>query len=101
MTQIIDQGWQPPLPDADTNGIHDMLHDVKDYTRRIHWWVRLFGVASIASLILGIVGTMIFAVALAVGSDDSFGTYSGYSGSSYSACISDPNTTYAECQRLR
>ncbi|HEV3362735.1 MAG TPA: hypothetical protein VG795_01120 [Acidimicrobiia bacterium] len=99
MTQIIDQGWQPPLPDADTNGMHDMLHDVKDYTRRIHWWVRLFGVAWLVSLVLGIVGTMLFALAVAVQSDDTFGSYSGYS--SYSACMSDPNTTFAECQRLK
>lgn len=23
--------------------IHDVLCDTKDYARKIHWWVRLFG----------------------------------------------------------
>jgi hypothetical protein len=32
------------LPDADLNGIHDLLAGTRDYTRRIHWWVRLFGI---------------------------------------------------------
>jgi hypothetical protein len=106
MAQTIDRGWQGPLPDADTNGIHDMLRDVKDYTRRIHRWVRLFGVIWLASLILGVVGAMIFALAAAVENGESstgyrYSGYSGYSSSAYLECLGDPNTTWEKCQPLK
>jgi hypothetical protein len=38
------------LPDADTNGIHDLLHDTKSYVKKIHWWIRLFGVIWLTGL---------------------------------------------------
>jgi hypothetical protein len=69
-----------------------------DYARRIHWWVRLFGVVWLTSLALGIVGMLIFAVAASSQDVDS-PSFSGTS--SYDACIRNPNTTYAECQLLR
>lgn len=46
----------PQLADANRNDVHDVLYKTMDYTRRIHWWVRLFGIIWI---VLPIVATVI------------------------------------------
>ncbi len=51
------------LADADTNDLHDLLYETKDYARRIHWWVRLFGVVWTATIVGGVV--LVFAAYLA------------------------------------
>jgi hypothetical protein len=49
MDELLDE-----LPDADTNDIHDLLFEVKDYAKRIHWWVRLFGICWILSILIAV-----------------------------------------------
>jgi hypothetical protein len=57
------------LPDADLNGIHDLLAGTKDYARRIHWWVRLFGIVWIvAPLVAAGLASLFLLAAIIVGS---------------------------------
>lgn len=56
------------LPDADLNGVHDVLFESQDYLRRIHWWVRLFGVLWLVVPVVCLVfAAGFFLVALIVG----------------------------------
>lgn len=53
-----------PQPDdrseAFERAMHRTLTATEDYTRRIHWWVRLFGVVWLASIALGVVAFLWF-----------------------------------------
>jgi hypothetical protein len=89
---MLEMDVTPDLTDADTNGLHDLLFETKDYARRIHWWVRLFGVLWLSSIILGVVGGLA-AFGFMAGQTSARTTAYG----SYSACMADPSTTLTEC----
>ena len=80
---------------------------VTDYARKIHWWVRLFGVVWLASIGLAVAFGVIVGLAAAVQMSDttsyspSYSPSSPVSGMTYSQCLADLSTTYDECQSLR
>lgn len=39
---------------ARLDAIHSVLAETNSYTRRIHWWIRLFGVVWLTTLIVGL-----------------------------------------------
>lgn len=55
-----------PLPDADINSVHDLVAEQKDYLRRIHWWVRLFGILWIVVPVVAAALAAVFFVAAVV-----------------------------------
>lgn len=74
------------LPDADVNGLHDLLFEMKGYTQRIHWWVRLVGVTWLVSI----------ACACLLGALAASPSNSESSSSSYSDCV-DAGYSAAYC----
>jgi hypothetical protein len=78
-----------------------VLTETRDYTRRIHWWIRLFGVVWLTTMVLGVLiggGLGILAARTADKFNDvgnSLDNSSSYS--SRSACLSAPETTTAQC----
>jgi hypothetical protein len=63
-------------PNAQTPINHDrgdqqlaVLTETRDYTRRIHWWVRLFGVVWSVGIALGLLGGLTVAIQLGLSSD--------------------------------
>lgn len=49
--------------EAFQRAMHRTLAATEDHTRRIHWWVRLFGICWLASMALAVIGAVLFAVA--------------------------------------
>jgi hypothetical protein len=89
----------PQAPIHDERGEQQlaMLTETRDYTRRIHWWIRLFGVVWLTTMALGV---LIGAVAIGIASKSTnTGTNSGLY-SSRSACMAAIETTAAECDAL-
>lgn len=93
MTTTIDTetSWPKPVgPDPNLDGIHVLTHKNNDYLRRIHWWVRLFGIVWI---VIPIVATAMFVafvmgiIGMAATDSDSYSPTSTTSASSYSSCM--------------
>ena len=82
------------LNDATTNGIHDILWETKEHVRKIHEWVRLFGVLMLIGMALAFYGVF------SASQDARSSSGSGLS-RSYISCMADPNTTAGECALLR
>ena len=78
---------------------------VTDYARKIHWWVRLFGVVWLASIAFAVAVGVFIGIAAAAQSRDAGSsytpTYTPTSSMTYSECMANPNTTFAQCQLLR
>ncbi len=83
---------------------------VTDYARKIHWWVRLFGVVWLASIAFAVAVGLFFGIAIAIQSSDETGSYTpsfsspgsvSVSGMSYQECMTDPRTTYDQCLSLK
>ena len=51
--------------EAFERAMHRTLTRTEDYARRIHWWVRLFGVLSLASVVLVVLVALYFVTAVA------------------------------------
>jgi hypothetical protein len=79
--------------------MHRTLTNTEQYAHKIHWWVRLFGIVWLASVVLAVVGGIAFGVMIA--DQRAALSTSSSSNSLYTACMSNPNTTYSDCQRLR
>jgi hypothetical protein len=62
---------------------------VTDYARKIHWWVRLFGVVWLVSVALAVVLGGIAGVVLSSAADDAGSTFSPRSSISTSGSYSD------------
>lgn len=45
---------EPHADEAFQRAMHRTLTSTEDYTRRIHWWVRLFGLCWLASIGLSV-----------------------------------------------
>jgi hypothetical protein len=72
-----------------------VLTETRDYTRRIHWWIRLFGVIWLTTLAVGVL-IAAFSIGIATkNSDTGVGSYS-----TRAACIAAIETTTAECDAL-
>lgn len=95
MTDTLDRTadrWTTPTP---TTG-EQML----DYTRRIHWWVRLFGVLALAWLIGGfLLGVYLGVKAGAEHSNASTTVTTSTNHGSYGGCISQ-GYDVATCTRI-
>jgi len=83
---------------------------VTDYARKIHWWVRLFGVVWLASIALAVAVGLLIGIAAAIQSNETGsytptfstpGSSASVSGMSYDECLADRRTTYAQCQTLK
>lgn len=82
---------------AETNQFHhaqqlEVLNQTRDYTRRIHWWIRLVGVTWLTTIALSVLIGVGFVVAIAFAADSNSSPYS-----SRSKCIDAFGTTLAEC----
>ena len=91
--------WKAPVQPADANGL-----TMTDYTRKIHWWVRLVGVVWLTSMIIGVVigAIAIIAVGVEAGKTDVNMPASVHNEifSSRASCMSASWTTAAECNSL-
>jgi hypothetical protein len=61
-----------------------------DYARRIHWWVRLFGVVWLATILIGVIGAV--SVAVMAASESA-------APSDYEACV-DRGVSISTCLEL-
>lgn len=93
MTQTIDQTspktWPTPQPAA-PSGL------AVDYLRRIHWWVRLFGIIWIVIPIV----TLIIGGFFMIGVASRATTNNPGPSASYSRCIDQGLFSAAECARM-
>lgn len=93
MTQTIDTETSWPTPTKTMDGTTLILppaEQTADYARRIHWWVRLFGIVWIVIPVVATIMAVFFAVGIvSMGAVNSkFPTTStSSSSSSYSSCV--------------
>lgn len=97
MTQTIDQ--LPPLDgqdnhdDAFQRAMHRTLTNTESYAKKIHWWIRLFGV-------LWCIGMVLTACFVAYTLARTTSETSQVRTSAYQACINNPATTLTQCAEL-
>jgi hypothetical protein len=82
-----------------------VLTETCDYTRRIHWWVRLFGVVWLTTMALGVlIGAALGILAASTANDVSkLNDVNNNGSSSYSTraeCMNAIETTAAFCESL-
>ena len=82
---------------AETNQFHhgqqlEVLTQTRDYTRRIHWWIRLVGVTWLTTIALSILIGVGSVIVIAIAANGNSSPYS-----SRSECIDAFGTTLAEC----
>lgn len=59
------QADETSWPDPNLDGIHTLTYQNNDYLRRIHWWVRLFGILWIVVPAIAGLAFVAFFVAMA------------------------------------
>jgi hypothetical protein len=87
----------PQAPIHDERGDRQLavLTETRDYTRRIHWWIRLFGVVWLTTMAMGVILGAIAIGAASRSTNPGIGSYS-----SRSACMAAAETTLAQCNAL-
>lgn len=92
---------QAPIHDEREDQQLAVLAETRDYTRRIHWWIRLFGVVWLTSVIVGAIVGAIALISLAVLGHNAANKLNDVdnssSYSSRSTCMAAPETTLAQC----
>jgi hypothetical protein len=56
--------WPAPAADPNLDGIHVLTHKNNDYLRRIHWWVRLFGIVWIVIPVVAFLAAVAFGLGI-------------------------------------
>ena len=96
MTQITDDTpieW--PMPAIDSN-LDVLTRQSNDYLRRIHWWVRLFGIIWIVIPIVATLAGIAFFVGAIAGATDP----EPAGPTSYEKCVSEAVYRVADCARM-
>jgi hypothetical protein len=100
VTQTIDQptAWPTPATDPNLDGIHVLTQRNTDYLKRVHWWVRLFGIVWIVIPVLAFLAAVAFALgALSLSASDNT-TSTPSSSASYDRCLIE-GFSATECGR--
>ena len=92
----------PETPTHDERGDRQLaaLIETRDYTRRIHWWIRLFGVVWLTTIGIGVLVGIALGVSLAINAANNANSGGNGGYANRSECMADRFTTTAQCNAL-
>lgn len=98
VTHDVETSWPTPLTEPEPGSdeafqraMHRILTNTEEYARRIHWWVRLFGIIWIVIPIIAAIVAFFFIMGVS--------SSTGLENSSYGRCL-DNGYSVSECTRM-